>query len=417
MKRIVLATFGSYGDLNPYIAIGVALRHLGAEVCVVAPEPYRGDILRHGLEFIPTRPEVDVEDTGLIGSVMNPWAGAEFLTRKLLMPALRESYEDLFAACEGADFLLSHVLVLAAPIVAEQKRIPWATAFLQPMVLFSAYDMPVIPPLTGLRYLRSLGPRFNKAVLRLLFTLSAHWGQPVHQLRRDLGLPPGPNPLFDAYRSPFGNLALFAEVYASAQPDWPVQTELCGFPFLDEDLGGTALQPETDEFTRAGARPVVFTLGSAAVRIAHEFIRRVIEISGRLRERAIIVIGEQASERDLHPTKDVLLVPSLPYFEVFPRASVIVHSGGIGTTAHALRAGVPQIIVPFAHDQFDNADRIARLHCGINAGSRRISSTRLTKYIQRAITDTSYTSAAENIADRISTDGAQRAAKHLLSIC
>lgn len=418
MTRIVLSTFGSYGDLNPYIAIGVALRSLGAEACIAAPQIYRQDVLRHGLEFAPLRPSVDSADVELVGKVMNPWTGAEFMIRKLLMPALRQSYDDLFDACDRANLLLCHILTLAGPIVAEKRGVRWATAFLQPMVLFSAYDTPIIPPLTALRYLRGLGPRFNRGLIRVLFAASAHWGRPVHELRSDLGLGPGSNPLIEAYRSPFGNLALFPEVYAARQSDWPTDTEQCGFAFLDEDLGGARLSPEVDDFLGSGPPPLIFTLGSAAVRIARDFVARARASARHLNMRALIVAGqEMPGPSNPRRVGDVLVVPSIPYFEVFPRGRAIVHSGGIGTTAHALRAGVPQVVVPFGHDQFDNAHRVARLQCGIDAGSWRISVDRLARHIGKVLIDQRYALVANNIAKHIRTDGAHQAARRLLRMC
>ena len=386
-------------------------------MCVATTEIYRDDVLRHGLEFAPVRPRVDSEDVELVNKVMNPWTGAEFMIRKLFMPALRDSYTDLFQACDRADFLLSHILALAGPVVAEQRGIPWATAFLQPMVLFSAYDMPVIPPLTALRHLRGLGPLFNRALTRVLFATSAHWGRPVHELKADLGLPVGSNPLIAAYRSPYGNLALFPEVYAAPQPDWPANTRCCGFPFLDEDLGGGQLSQEVDDFLAGGPPPLIFTLGSAAVKIAQDFVNSAREIAQNLDLRALIVAGHQAPSRnDPHRFKNALVVPSIPYFQVFPRSSAIVHSGGIGTTAHALRAGVPQVIVPFSHDQFDNADRVARLGCGIDAGSRRVSATRLSRAIKTVLVDPRYASLANHVARQIRADGADQAAQYVMGM-
>ena len=93
-----------------------------------------------------------------------------------------------------------------------------------------------------------------------------------------------------------------------------------------------------------------------------------------------------------------------------------MHSGGIGTTAHALRAGVPQVIVPFSHDQFDNADRIARLGCGIDAGNRRVSPVQLSKAIKTVLADPRYASLAGHVARQIRTDGADQAARTVLKM-
>src|SRR5262245_27492112 len=135
MPKIVLTTFGSYGDLNPYLAIGVALSRLGANVVIASSSVYRTAVERHGIAFVALRPEVNEADNEIFKKVLDPWRGAEYLTRKLLLPAVNETYEDLNRACEGADLVVSHVLVYAGRVVAEHRKIPWMMPILQPMAL------------------------------------------------------------------------------------------------------------------------------------------------------------------------------------------------------------------------------------------------------------------------------------------
>ena len=137
MSKIVLATFGSYGDLNPYISIGIALKRHGAEVVIASSSGYRAAVERHGLQFFPLRPEIK-EDDEIVKKVLARWSGAEYLIRKLVMPAVEDTFEDLNRACDGADVLISHVLVYAGRVVAEHRKMPWMMAMLQPLSLFSA---------------------------------------------------------------------------------------------------------------------------------------------------------------------------------------------------------------------------------------------------------------------------------------
>src|SRR5215470_12486165 len=178
MPKVVLATFGSYGDINPYIAIGIALSRQNVDVVIAAPAVYRVAVERHGLQFAPLRPEINEGDVELIEKVLAPWKGAEYLVRKLLMPAVEDMYEDLNHACKGADLLISHVLVYSGRVVAEHRKIPWMMAILQPMSFFSAYEMPIMPPLNFARHLRILGPRFCTLLIKLLFKTNASWGDP-----------------------------------------------------------------------------------------------------------------------------------------------------------------------------------------------------------------------------------------------
>jgi UDP:flavonoid glycosyltransferase YjiC (YdhE family) len=413
MPKIVLATFGSYGDLNPYLAIGIALSRLGADVVIASSAVYRAAVERHGLTFASLRPQINEGDTEIFKKVLDPWRGAEYLTRKLLMPAAEETYADLDRACEGADLVVSHVLVYAGRVVAEHRRIPWMMVILQPMTLFSAYEMPIIPPVNFLKYTRILGPAFCSRLIDLLFRTSTSWSEPVRDLRRKLGLEPGPNPIREGLFSPDGVLAMFPELFAPAQPDWPKQTIRCGFPFMDEDFSGSPMGNDLREFLAKGDLPVVFTLGSAAVRVAPWLIEAAATASKEGDFRAVILAGPAAAEvTKRHVVEKTMIVPSAPYHELFPASRMIVHSGGIGTTAHALRSGRPQVVVPFAFDQFDNAERVARLRCGIELSMRKARNpAQIRKAISRAST------LAENawkLKGKFSTNGSEIAAEAIL---
>jgi UDP:flavonoid glycosyltransferase YjiC (YdhE family) len=413
MPKIVLATFGSYGDLNPYLAIGNALSRRGADVVIATSAVYRTAVERHGLTFASLRPEIREDDSEIFRKVLDPWKGAEFLTRRLLMPAVEETYEDLDRACEGADLIVSHVLMYSGRVVAEHRRIPWMMAILQPMAFFSAYEMPVFPPATMLKHLRFLGRAFCTWLMRLLFKRTASWGDPVRELRRKLGLGPGPNPIREGLFSPDGVLAMFPERFASPQPDWPANTIQCGFPFLDEDFTGSPMGGAILEFLAKGEPPVVFTLGSAAVRIAPWLVEAAAVASLEGGFRAVILAGPGAAEIAKRlGSANTMIVASAPYHELFPRSRVIVHSGGIGTTAQALRSGRSQVVIPFAFDQFDNAERVARLDCGVELSTRQAKHpAQIRKAISRA---SALAEHAWQLKDKFAANGADIAADAIL---
>jgi rhamnosyltransferase subunit B len=414
MLKIVLATFGSYGDLNPYLAIGIALSRLGADVVIASSAVYRTAVERHGLTFASLRPEINEGDSEIFKKVLDPWRGAEYLTRRLLMPVVEETCEDLNRACQGADLLISHVLVYAGRVVAEHRRIPWMMVILQPMAFFSAYEMPIIPPVKFLKYARFLGPAFCARLIDLLFRTNTSWSDPVRELRSKLGLEPGPNPIREGLFSPDGVLAMFPETFAPAQPDWPKSTIRCGFPFLDEDFSGSPMGNELRKFLAKGEAPVVFTLGSAAVRVAPWLIEAAAVTAREGAFRAVILAGPATAEiAKRHVSADTMIVASAPYHELFPEGRMIVHSGGIGTTAQALRSGRPQVIVPFAFDQFDNAERVVRLGCGVELSMRK---ARHPAQIRKAISRANVL--AENawrLKEKFSANGSVIAAEVILA--
>jgi UDP:flavonoid glycosyltransferase YjiC (YdhE family) len=285
---------------------------------------------------------------------------------------------------------------------------------LQPMAFFSAYEMPIVPPVTFLRHLRFLGPAFCARLTTLLFRVSASWGDPIQELRRTLGLGPGPNPIREGLFSPHGVLAMFPEAFAARQPDWPERTVHCGFPFLDEDFSGSPTASALLEFLAKGEPPVVFTLGSAAVRIAPWLVEAAAAAARDGAFRAVILAGPAAAElSNRHASGNAMIVASAPYHELFPRSRVIVHSGGIGTTAQALRSGRPQVIIPFAFDQFDNAERVERLGCGVELPKRKAKNpANIRKAISRA------TSVARNAGDlkgKFAASGSEAAADAILA--
>jgi len=158
-------------------------------------------------------------------------------------------------------------------------------------------------------------------------------------------------------------LALFSPVIGTPQPDWPANTLVTGFPFYDENSSG--LPPEIARFLDDGEPPIVFTLGSSAVWDAGNFYVGSIAAAQRLGKRAVLLIGSDPLNQLPGPLpRSVIAAPYAPYAKLFPRASAIVHQGGIGTTGQTLRAGKPVLVMPFGGDQYDNGARVERLGAG-----------------------------------------------------
>jgi rhamnosyltransferase subunit B len=221
----------------------------------------------------------------------------------------------------------------------------------------------------------------------------------VRVLRRELGLGDGRDPFFEGQYSPYGTIALFSSNFGPPQPDWPANVQVCGFPFLDEDFGGNSgLAPALAAFLDAGAPPIVFTLGSSAVNTAGDFYGQAAQAAVSMGRRAVLLAGASASAWNGLPA-GILTARSAPYHLLFPRAAAIVHSGGAGTTGQALRTGRPQLLVPFSHDQFDNAERVKRLGAGGWVHRDRLTAAKLQRALSGLLEDPAVEPAAQRAAE------------------
>ncbi|HVF23708.1 MAG TPA: glycosyltransferase [Pyrinomonadaceae bacterium] len=408
--RIVLNTFGSFGDIHPYMAIALELQSRGHVPVIATMAGYREKIEGAGLEFSTVRPDIpspDEQNTELIEKIMEPKTGARFLTEGLIFPAVRDSYDDLVQAVAGADLLVTHPAAPAGPLVGRKLGMPWISTVLAPLSFFSAHDMPVPPFWQWTSKLRVLGPRFTKFFLDTM--KSSYKANAVTRFRNELGLSDTGNPMFDGQHSPTLVLALFSRVFAQPQPDWPPQTKITGFCFYD-GRHQTPMPVELERFLGAGPPPIVFTLGSSAVWVARDFFRESIEAARRLGQRAILLVGDERNRAAALPD-GMIAADYAPYESLLPRASVVVHHGGVGTTSQGLLAGVPTLIVPFAFDQSDNAEHARRLGTSRTIYRDKYRASRVAKELHELLTQREHAQNARAVSQKLKQEnGAARAA-------
>ena len=362
MPSFVITSFGSLGDLNPYIGLGRALTARGHDVVLAIPGQYVPYAEAAGLRASPVRPDIDPGQHDVVRKVIHPLRGAEYLIRELMMPNVEASYEDLDALVRDGDVLVSHPLTYAAPVLAERRSLLWASSVLAPLGFFSRAD----PPLMMVHPLVAALQRNLLAVYRQLIPLSRvvtrTWSPQVAALRKRLGLPPGADPVHGGQFSPYLNLAMFSPMLAALQDDWPPHTVVTGAVTYDAVHGG--MPRLLEEFLDAGPAPIVFTLGSTAVASGHapRFYQASVDAASDVGARAVLLVGQHDSHvPDTRGRSDVFVAEWAPHTALFERASVTVHSGGAGTLHTALASGKPMLIVPFAHDQGDNAVRTTGL--------------------------------------------------------
>jgi rhamnosyltransferase subunit B len=366
-KKIVIATWGSFGDLHPYMALALELKGRGHRPVIATSSFYREKIEAAGISFHVMRPDLPSPDSKESEEIMlratDMRDGPRYVFQELLIAHIRETYEDAMnavAAGGGADLLLTHSVPPIGALVAEASGVKWVSTVLAPIPFVSSYDPPTVPQYPYLRSLVKLHPAISKVFVALGKKTTWSWWEPVRRLRRDLGLAEGKNPIFEGQHSRTLVLALFSNALAQVQPDFPPHTIITGFPFYDlKDERETS--PELLRFLDEGEPPVLFTLGSSAVWIAKDFYDISIEAARRLKQRALLLIGDERNRPQTPLPAGIAAFDYAPHSLVMPRARLIVHQGGIGTTGQALRAGKPSLVVPYGQDQPDNARRCAEL--------------------------------------------------------
>lgn len=410
MARIVLTTFGSLGDLHPYLAIGLGLQARGHRAVIATSGTYRQKIEELGLGFHPVRPDVPDNETKaeLVRRVMDARTGPEVVIRELVMPVLRESYADTAAAAEGADLIVGHPLTFTARLVSEKTGVPWVSSVLAPLSFFSVYDPPVILPNPVFLYLRFLGPLLFGPLYRLARWRIKSWTAPWHAFRRELGLSPAADPLFEGAHSPRLILAPFSPLLGPPARDWPPQTAVTGFAFYDRD-GSEGLPEGLAKFLDSGEPPLVFTLGSSAVMDAGRFYEESATAAGLLRRRAVLLVGKEGKNRPKLP-EGVVAFDYAPFSELFPRAAAIVHQGGVGTTGQAMRSGRPMLVMPYAHDQFDNAARVVRLGIARSIGRHHYVAGRAVRELRPLLEDPRYQERAASVGRQVQSEDGVAAA-------
>jgi len=417
--RFVLATSGTHGDLNPYLGVGRALIKRGHQVVIATCPSYQSRVGAEGLSFHPLRPDLNELMTSspeLAAKGNDRKSGTEFILRTLVLPKLRETYDDLMNACQGADLLVNHPVLFAGPLVAEKLGIRWTSVILSPGIFLSVHDPALLPPLAWFHPLRKVGLAPHRLLNAVIDRITLRWMQPVQTLRKAVNLPPSAsNPARAGMFSPTGTLGWFSPVLGPPQPDWPARTEVTGFVFFDQ-TSPTGADAALHAFLDAGAPPIVFTLGTSAITVAGEFYRDSLRAARARRWRAVVLTGADPRNRILPSDvpDSVFVAEYAPYSEVFSRSAGVVHAGGIGTIAQTLRAGVPSVVVPFAADQPDNAYRLARIGASRTIARRDYSARRVAAELETVLRDPRYRDCAQMAARRIrNEDGVTRACEAL----
>jgi len=358
--RWLLTSWGSHGDLHPFLALGRGLKARGHEVTLVGHPDWAADTAAAEIRFVstgePSREDFIRDHPDVLSMKWGGLVSLHTLVNRAIAPGFDHTLQALLAEAPAHDVIVAHHFTFPAPVVAELTRLPWATVSLAPGVVPSAHSLP------GANFGRAgrgfLGRCANQFIWSAGKMISRVMVDPVvNRLRAKHGLSPVRDAIFEAH-SPTLNLQLYSEHFAPRPPDWSAEKKVAGFCYFDPP--GATLSPEIEAFLRRGEKPVLFTLGSVAVQRPGAFFQSAVEALQTLGLRGILLIGPEKN-RPANLPDTILAAPYAPYGLLMPRVLAVAHQCGIGTLSHTLRAGLPSVACPFAFDQPNNARRLEEL--------------------------------------------------------
>jgi UDP:flavonoid glycosyltransferase YjiC (YdhE family) len=385
-RKFVLAPMGSAGDVHPLLWVGKLLAARGHDVVMAVQEMMRDVPERAGLRTVAWGNPADQEALLRNPDLWHPKRAFDLITAHAAQWA-----EELRPVVEseidpGRTIILAGALSYGARLAAERTGTPVLTAHLQPSIFMSVEDAPVM--MAGMEWLPR-SPRW----MRGAFFRVGNWivdrkiGPAVIKLRTAAALPVERTlrgVMRTYWHSPHGVVCLFPDWFARRAADWPDNTIHTRFPLYDE-ADERGVDPRLEAFLAAGDKPVAITPGSANAH-GQRFLREAVAACALLKKRPLVITRFPETAGTLPP--DGAVFEYLPFGQVFPRAAAVIHHGGIGTMSQCFAAGVPQLVMPMAHDQPDNAFRMKqRLGVGDYLYPKKFTAPRIARTLERLLGD------------------------------
>jgi len=396
--KIIIATWGTLGDLYPFFAIAKALKARGYVPIIATLLEYKNIVNAAGFEFCEMGPSLACLESQLQLTRAEIWRrfadplfGPIFILKKLLMPNIHRSFEDLYKASSDAVLIITHSIAYGAMIAAQKRGLPQILAAPTPLAVALISD-DECPELWILKLLDKLSPslrrRLGRVVKKIVLRIFIMTLSPVFRLRKEIGLPPSSD-VNEVLFSKYATMCLWSNVFASIRPDFPPNSRLMGFQFYDDHSIHKHIPNELKDFLDTGPKPLVFTLGSAGAFEISDFYQKSADIARRLCMRAVLLTGDdRQTERLSFDSNDIFVSSFASHAYLFPRAAAVVHHGGIGTLSDALRVGCRQLIVPISNDQPDNAARAVKKRLAYRLSRRSYDVKTVAGMIKKLLADT-----------------------------
>ncbi|MCM2565220.1 glycosyltransferase [Janthinobacterium kumbetense] len=380
---VIIASSGTGGDMQPFIALAQGLQQRGRRVLLLVPGwqeaaaqasklPYRTFGSAEEGQAMLGNPGLwdERKGWGVVWNGLVPHLGA-----------VRDIVQGLPA--DEACVVLCHPILVPMAALARSVRpdLRIVAAYLAPSNLCSSHDFLTagslrIPAWVPLAWRQALWRMIHRAMIDPVLLPGLNGARAQH------GLPPEAHFFGHMLAVPDASLGLFPAWFAAPQADWPPHFAQADFTAAAMP-GAAALPPELERFLGEGEPPIVFTPGTGHQH-AQRYFSIALDVLRRLGRRGLF-LTPHAAQVPQHLPAGVLWQAHAPFAALLPRVAAVVHHGGIGTSADAFRAGIPQLIVPFAYDQFDNGWRAKRLGVGEVLLAKRLSAGRMQRQLARLL--------------------------------
>jgi len=412
--RITLFAAGSQGDVLFCLRLVRRLQAEGYTVTFAAPENYAAMAQEAGIPFFPLRGDVQqimASETGK--AFMQAGSGRPLksilLMRKMVSQIAQQLSEDLLAASTDAEALISlAVFASLGATISELRGIP--LVLIEPTPMLPSGDFPA----PGWPLQRNLGRALNRLSGQLMLSFVFAWYRPsLNAFRRRLGLAPLRSREFLHALCSHPLMGAYSSAVIPRPRDWPDSAEITGY-WLDEENSPFQPPEALVSFLEAGEPPVYIGFGSMTAKDPARMAKIVLEALARTGRRAVLATG-WGGIGALNSSERIFVLQQAPHDWLFPRMSAIVHHGGAGTTAEALRAGKPSVIVPFIVDQLFWGRRVEALGAGTAPiPAKKLTAKRLAAAIERAAGDPAMRERAERIGRELCAEhGLDRAVEFI----
>jgi sterol 3beta-glucosyltransferase len=409
--QITILALGSRGDVQPYIALGRGLQQAGYSVRIGAPKNFQSLAAQYGLDFFPIAPSSQEIMAGEVGRRMmttgNNTPAFMYELARMVSSYAQECLTMSLQVCEHTDVILCNSFALMGFHIAEALHLPCAGAWIYPLNRTAQFPSMGLTP-----FLRS-GP-FNWFTYMIDEQVIQHAFRHIfREWRQTLNLPPLPiTGFYDyLYQRNIPQIYGYSPTVVPKPADWPDRFVVSGYWFLDQ-AGEFKPPVELCNFLDAGPAPVYIGFGSV---VGRDTIRLTETILGAVKRsrggRFILAKGWGGLETHLADDEQIFVIDEVPHDWLFPKMAAVVHHGGAGTTAAAMRAGVSSVVVPFSGDQPFWGQRVRMSGTGpAPIPHTRLNADRLATAIRAATSDDSILERAQRIGERIrAEDGISRA--------